>query len=230
MTLIPPMLGNHGAGLGAGLTLTYIGENSSGEGTRNTSDPLSFGNFTAAEAGLMIVVAWSVSGSTGDEVASCTIGGSAATANVRTLDTSSSRSAAAVFSLEVSSGAQEVIVNYTTAPRACGVAVYLLTGYSSTTPNDTDAAIGTTSATSISATLNIPAGGVAVFIGATQNDGSGYTFSSATEDAEWLNHDSGNIYGGAAGNKTTETLLTGHTETLSFASNDERCIAAASWG
>lgn len=229
MSLILPMLTNGGGVGGAGLVLAYIGSNDTGAGVRNTSNPINFGDFSAPTSGLMIVCAITGSGSNGNEAASCTIGGSAATANIRSVDVSNRRTSCAIFSREVSAGNQEVILTCNNAPRSAAVAVYLLTGYTSATPTDTAADSKGSSGTSMSLTLDIPGPGVALYAVATRDDASGYSWSSATEDAEFLNLDSGSAYGGAAANKTTETLLSAHVETATYANDDERTMAAAAW-
>jgi hypothetical protein len=221
------IIGAGGVG-GDALTLTYIGTADTGENVRNTSNPVNFGSFNAASDGLMIVASATGNGSNAG-VTSCTIGGASATEAANSINVAYRRTSSGIFTREVTAGNQEVIATLNRAPRSAAVFVYLLTGYTSATPTDTDADSKGSSGTSMSMTLDIPGPGVALYVVATRDDASGYSWSSATEDGEFLNGNDSGTYGGAAASKTTGTLLTAHVETATYANDDERTMAAAAW-
>lgn len=231
MTLPITILGNNGSSITQVATLSFEGSASSGENSRADGNG-DMGSFTVGP-GLLVVAAWVINGSAGT-IESCKLDNPAGTLNAfmtEACNTGSNRASAAIYYYEASGDTYSIEVAHSdNGFRSVGVAVYLITDYTSATPADTDAlSVTGTFSTSIDVTLDIPADGVAVFVGGSQIDNSGYTFSSATEDVEFLNHDSLGTYGAAVGSKTTQTLLTAHTETLSFANDDDYALAAASW-
>lgn len=225
------LLGAGGLVGGGGPTLTYLGNDIV---ANNGATSWTSSSFTASESGLFIAAALVVNGSARSWTGLDIGGVSATTAvDVATVLGGNQRTQARIGTRVVSSGSYTVTITFSSNIRTMAVAAYLLTGYTSATAHDSDADGGGTTVTSRSVTLDIPANGVGIFVGGTQQDSGGYTFStstgSITEDIDWTGSGYNGEYGGAAGNIQSASALTGETVTLSFASNDETCLAGASW-
>ncbi|MEX2277890.1 MAG: hypothetical protein WD674_08905 [Cucumibacter sp.] len=216
MSFLPGMMRGRG---GVPLALTYIGSASSTTDSLTTYD---FGDFTAPEAGLMIVAAL---GRGSSVVTSISIGGSNGTIHVN--PDGPSNSSSAIASRVVGAGAQNVSVTFPgTATVRAGVFVWLLTGYLSATPNGTDSENEpvTDGITEAVMTLDILAGGIAVYANQHVNAGT-VTWSSATERADFSIEASQM----AAADKATQVLLTAHVETADWTTDARRGSVAASW-
>ncbi len=114
------------------LTLQYISSAAS-TADQTTYD---FGNFSAGSDGLMIVVTGGRA-ATDRTVSSVSIGGTNGTIHVTS---NANGNALVIASRVVSAGSQDVSVTFSAGVLRAWCSVYLLTGYSSTTPADTDAA------------------------------------------------------------------------------------------
>ena len=156
----------------AALTLTYVTTLTS------ASDASSYnlGNVTAATDGLLVCVVVSRAG-TAQNVSSVSIGG---TNGALPVSNSGVTNVAAIATRAVTAGSHNVTVNFTGTMARCGVGVYLLTGYASETPSDTD--IGqSTSSNSRALTMDFPTGGKAVY-GLFDGNDSNVVWSAATEN------------------------------------------------
>lgn len=174
-----------------------------------------FGSFSAASDGLLIaVISAGRGGST--SVASVTIGGSAAALNV---NPTTSRNAVGIASREVAAGSHNVTVTLSTGCLNGAVSVFLLTGYSSAIPADTDSQ-ETASGTSLGLSLDFPTNGIAVYGVICEATGD-ITWSAASEDADATIE---SPRAGAAAHKTASGA--GNTETVSFASSAAAAVAA----
>lgn len=156
------------------LTLTYIGSATS----TTSSTTINYGNFTAATDGLMIVLVRGRNNSGGTQsVTSVSIGGSLGSVHV---NPATANPMGAIASRVVSAGSNNVTAVYSGAAFNSIAAVWLLTGYSSATPYSTDGNGAAVSATSVTATLDIPAGGIGVF-GCYHENANAHTWTNATE-------------------------------------------------
>lgn len=140
-----------------GPTLRYIGSAS------NATDGTVFdmGSFTAPTDGLMIVCAGSRNTAGSLEITDVSIGGSSGT--LHATNGAFSRQSA-IASRVVAAGAQNVTVTVSGTVLHCIVFVWLLTNYASATPTHALAGSAGVGATSGSVTVNLPAGGIGVFM------------------------------------------------------------------
>lgn len=182
------------------------------------------GTFTATTPGLMVVTAISSCSNTTRTILDFFIGG---TTGLLNFASAGSQLSGGIGSRVVTSGGQGVGVRFssTTQTAANGVGVWLITGYSSTAPTQTNSSTGTSSVASLS--LNINAYGAGVFqtfwgsttdgawTGATEQ-GSGTTVG--TNRCEWAN--TTNVF---------QTSTPSYTATSTHASATF-CIVGASWG
>lgn len=197
----------------AELALSFIGVATSGDNAAT----FDFGNFSAPRDGLMIVLFVS-NGGTARTVSTVSIGG--VNGGIH-LSNPSQTTKYAVASRIVSAGNNNVTVTLsgTGGSAATNAAsVWLLTGYVSATPSDTDASAQATD-TSRVVTFTIPARGVAVY-GMTHSSLNAVTWSSATE-----RYDSSVSFA----DKATAAEIIDHAETVSW-SGSTSCLAfGASW-
>ena len=126
-------------------------------------------------------------------------------------------------SRNVAAGSRAVSISYSGAVSYEGVHCWLVTGLASATAHDTDADNGGNTNTM---TLDIPAGGVAIYHGMIRT-GTTAEWSSATEEAESTGNNSSTH---SAAYKQTASLLTGHAETVTYGSavNSAGCGASFS--
>lgn len=207
------------------LAYTYLGKYTAS----SHSGTWSPGSFTAAEAGLLVCACCSVEGSVSG-FTGISIGGTAADEfwGATNDDAKSTRADAAFGASVVAAGTHAFSCTHSnTTGRGIIVYAFLITGYSSSLMNTHDSDASTTSATTRVAILNIPAGGIGIFVGGSQDDSSGYSWSNATEISEDLNIYS-TSYGAAVAVLQTGTLLSSHNETITMASS-QGCIAGATW-
>jgi len=204
-------------GAGGGLDLTYIGSDAS------TSDASSYdhGNFSAASAGLMVVVQGGGRDALARTVSSISIGGS----NGTLITPSSGDQVASIAYREVSAGNNNVTVVYNSTAERDAVNVYLITGYTSATPSDSAASTtGSGSESSRAMAMTIPAGGVAVYGVVSANTGA-ISWDNATEDYDQLIESLFRI------SSASLIGVTGsHTETATFGGSGETAWANACWG
>lgn len=198
------------------LSLTYITTLSSA----TDASTYNFGNVTAASDGLLICVVVSRSASS-TSVSSVSIGGTNGTIAVQN---TSVNNAAAIATRAVSAGAHNVTVNFGATMVRCGCGVYLLTGYNSATPVDTDVgqASGATSNARVM-TLDFPTNGVAVY-GNFHGITDVTAWSAATEDYDASPESNARF---SFAHKTASGA--GNTETASWATLINDCGVAAVW-
>lgn len=199
------------------IVLTHLGSNSSTvDGTS-----FNFGNFTAATSGLMIVATSANGGGSNAVLSSASIGGTNGTVHIAP---SGSSFGSGIASRQVSAGANNVTVVYSTSRGGAAVDVWLLTGNISDTPTDTDGVNTATNGTSSPATLDIPANGVAVYTELHENTGA-VTWSGATERQD-VTVDSQQH---SAADKSSAVAIPGDVVTPSWAGSVDRGMSAAAW-
>ena len=227
MSLILPMMTN-GGGVGAsGPVLTYLGsdfiDNNSGGSSWTTT------SFTASESGLFIACALTLNGSV-RTWADTTIGGVSGTLVIDVAtDRGDQRTQAEIRTRAVTAGSYAVTISGEVVSRSAGVAAYLLTGYTSATATATGRGGGGGDVTSRSNTFTIPANGVALYVGGSRNNSSGYTLSSPVTDTKSLDDGGGSYnYGGIAGQIVTATELASQQVTMTTALS-EACLVGATW-
>lgn len=191
-------------------------------GTNQTT--YDFGDVTVPADGLLVVV-FTAYGDSSRSVSSVSIGGSPADGLVTG---TASFSKSAIGWRVVSAGARNVTVALSGANgtnSGVTVAAYLVTGYSSATPTDTDAPANAVGA-SYSASVDTLAGQVAV-VGVAAVTATNFTFSSATEVYDTPFGASAHAHGYI----TSTTAGTPHTETATRTSGNPggRAIMAV-WG
>lgn len=168
---------------------------------------------TAASDRLVVVGSVAAAASGGANVTSLTVGGSAATFDVR----ASSGHTSELWHRAVTTGTTaSIVVNYSANMVSCGIAVWALYGVNAT-PFDT--ATTTTSSTQI----DIPAGGIVV--GNARIDPGSTTWTGATEDFE--NTTLGDALAGYSG--ASRQAVSAETNTTISVSATNGYIAAASW-
>ena len=101
--------------------------------------------------------------------------------------------------------------------------MYTLTGYNSATPIDTYADASVTSATSISATIDVAGGGATVFVAGLRQALD--SWSSAVGDYD----NDGPKEGMAVAHITGDVSSAGHSETMTMFGTAARSIAAVTW-
>lgn len=190
---------------GAPAVQTYLGSASS------TADAITydFGNFTATN-GLMIVAAAgrTSSASVARSLDVASIGGTNGTVHAST-GTSLRGGSLGIGSRAVAAGATNVTVTWSGTCLRSAVFVWMLTGYLSETPTDTDVQWDDTNRTSFAATIDLPAGGVAVYVSmhnntnATTWSAAGSTDDLSIESATRLSAASVSVVGAEAGHVET---------------------------
>jgi hypothetical protein len=193
---------------------TFINSASS---TANASS-YDFGNFTAPTAGLMVVAALPQGGSS--NVSAINIGGVAGAL----LAATNSDTPRALGWREVSAGDHNVTVVCTGSFFRAAIGVWLLTGYQSATPTDTDTPSFATS-TSVSASINVQAGGAVIVAGSVVNT-NGINWTNATEDFDIAVESAARMSGASL---LSATAQTGLTITQSGTGSNQRVIIAAAW-
>ena len=210
----------------SGPTLTYLGSDFIDDGD-NVSWTTS--NFSVSESGLFIACCVSLNGSARSWT-DTTIGGVSGTLVEDTAGTfGNERTQAEIRTRVVTSGSYAVTISGQVTGRSVGVAAYLLTGYTSATATATGTDGGSAGVTSRAVTFTVPANGVALYVGGSINNSSGYTLSSPVTDTKSLDDGGGSYsYGGIAGQIETATELTSQSVTMTTAS-EEACLVGAAW-
>lgn len=207
----------------AGVTVTELGDF-----IQNTvvTDPQSLGTFNAATAGLIVVAGGIGDRDGSDNITSVSIGGSAGTLLITAGDV---ENRAFIAYREVIAGNHEVVVDFdaTTANHspANAVTVFLVTGYSSATPHDTDITAHSGGVATRNVTLDLSAGGAA-FYGFCKQNNTVIGWSAATETAE---ASGGSGRAAAAAYKLTPSTVAGNVETISWTTNANNAAVGASW-
>lgn len=211
------MLANRARTAAAGrVRLTYLGSNVI------TTDGSSFnhGNFNAPRAGLMVVVQCGGRENLVPEISSISIGGSNGTLITSPVDDQ----VTTIGYRAVSAGNNAVVCTFTGSTMRLNVVnVFLLTGYKSATPADSDSA-SEWSASSRNLGLTIPSGGVALYGVASFATGGGISWSSATERYDATVDSLLRI-----GVASLQNTYGSHTETVTFNSSNEGAEVYACW-
>lgn len=198
------------------IRLRHIGGNGS------TADQTTYdlGNFTIPEPGLVIVGAAGRHQSTNRSVSSISIGGTNGTLHAAS---AAGLNHLGIASRVVSAGDHNVSVTFSGGTERAACYVWLLTNYNSATPAGSDANQTSSNVTTRTATFDIPARGFALYFHINRNSSGTPSWSSAT--SVW-----NNVYEVVfdAAFKYTDTALTSHAETVTFASN-QAGIVGASW-
>lgn len=188
----------------------------------STGGSFNFGNFNAPSPGLMVVVAMGArSLNANRSVSSVSIGGTNGAIYV-SQNVSGKSSANSIAGRAVSSGNQNVTVNFSGNMDFASVAVFLLTGYSSETPTDTDN--GSSSGASATYTLDFATNSIAVY---------GMSHLAPTESTSWpaatgvLNANANSVCRHAAAHKTASGA--GNTEVPTWTSSVSANRLAAVW-
>jgi hypothetical protein len=195
---------------------TFVG-NASSSDNLTTYD---FGDFAVGVEGLVIVRVVGKS-NVGRTVASASIGGGSGSLHAP----SSSLQVPTAIASGVGSGSVNVSVTFSDVMQGGLVSVTVLRGYLSTTPRDTDTAIGATAnGNSISATLDIPKGGVGFYSHGHFN-AEATAWSAAAERAD-VSVESIRL---STADKSASGALPANLETASWPTNAVRSMSAASW-
>ncbi len=189
--------------------------------TANASS-YNFGSFSLGSAGMIVVVA-EARASGNISVSSVTVDGASATIVSDNSNPSAVQNPVCIAVKEVSDGSRTVVVNYSSTALRAACQVYLVTGYASTTPSDTDSGYSAASPTSLTATLSFPANGFAIYGHLHGNTGLA-SFSAATEDYEAQIESLVDV---SSGSKTGSSDP--DTETVSWSTGANYGYAAAVW-
>lgn len=205
--------------------LTYIGQTILP--TNNSVYTFPFTNIGTSSSDRLVIVA--VTGGDVDarhNLTGVTIGGVSATIHATPADpnTGDNWISSGIASLLVTAGTSKTVeVTWDASIDGCSIAVYTLKNYQSATPIDTYADASVTSATSISATIDVAGGGATVFVVGLRDPLD--SWSSAVGD--YNNDDT--QYGIAVAHITGDWGGSGHTETMTMTVADTRSIAAVTW-
>jgi hypothetical protein len=181
---------------------------------------------TAAADRYVVVIAYAIDNAAERTINSMTIGGNAATPIQSNKSATGQDVYTAMFGLAVAAGTTAtIVVTYSSTMNTGAVAVYALYGLLSTTPfhnngNQTNAA------TSVSTTLNIPEGGLAVAGSCIFTNNVNHTGTGLTEDADVHMESNTKMFAMSDEGMTAET---GRTLTVTGTTSLQRCISAASW-
>lgn len=180
---------------------------------------------TASADRLVVVVCTGIHGST-RTLSSVTIGGNTATVHASS-GSGAGQESVGIASLVVPSGTTaDIVVTWSAAPSNNGIMVWIVTGWSSSTPYSSYANADGTSATTKVATLDTIAGGILI-VGAGHGANDTCSWSSVTEDADFqVNSAAARMSGGS---KTGLTTVSSATETATWSGSQHNSIAAAVW-
>lgn len=200
-------------------TLTFINSAT----TTNDSTTYNPGDFTAASDGVMIVI-FGANGSNSRTVSSLSIGGT----NGTLITGTTSVLKLAIGYRAVTAGAQTVTITLSAtngSNSSIGITVWLLTGYASATAHDSDAPASQTTVATVTATLDLPSGGIALF--ANVRNSTGATGWTSANDSNFETDVSSRHHAHAFIDPTaTET---NHAEAASWTGNQTARIVGASW-
>lgn len=176
---------------------------------------------TASSTRLVVVGVVAVNNA-GIDISGVTIGGSAGTLVAKD---ASGETVSGLYQRVVTSGTTaEIVVTASTTGQACGIAVWAIDDYSSSTATDTDANNGADPMTDL---LNVSAGGVALAVaGCVGGDSASWT--GLSEDVDSVFNGSNGIF--TAASSSFATAQTNLTIGPDFAgSNNNQSIAMAAW-
>lgn len=156
--------------------------------------------------------------SNGGSISGITVDGIAASGVV-------SISTGAIYAITVPSGTTATIVVETSSPvTSCAIAIYSMTGHSSTTATDTDTA--SIASTAVSGTINYNSGGAVVgFMWCSSYTSGSNTWTNLTEDLDKVN----NLLNWTSASKNTTSSATGETITATHTASETLYLLIASW-
>lgn len=186
-----------------------------------------FGPFTVPTDGLLVIAGGSRRGGSAHAMSSVTVDGAATLGSV--LNAAALNNSFIVWK-EVTAGSRSVTVNWTAAKDQAGVAVYLLTGYTSPTPVSINAPATATAASGI-ATLDTPGtgpilGGAMAIYAACHANLNATTWSGATEDSDVTG---GTAFALACAHKAGGAPMLANVETASWTGSVLRAVSGALW-
>ena len=223
--------GAGGAAAAAAPTRVYVGSTGDATNQQNYTFTNHAIGAAASDRLVVVVITWEVNSGGTINLSSVSIGGNAATIIRQDEAPTSRRAHSAIAALAVASGSTATIAVGLSATNAnsCAVHVYALYGLTSTTPFANNGN-GVQTAASVSTTLDIPAGGVAV-AGSSHNGaatGEDATVTGLDEDVDMQTTDQ--FFYHQAASSQGMSAETGRTITTSSAlANASRSISAASW-
>jgi hypothetical protein len=189
--------------------------------TASTTDASSY-TFSDVSTGVgLIVVAAHGDAGVALDLSSCTIGGSAATEVL--LNNDLTGQCVGLFARRVTGGTNTIVVNFSATAGRCAIGVWRIEKNSNDVAHSTNKG-GSSSNTSASCAVNVPAGGV-IIAAMTSNNDNRVTWTGVTE-----RYDSGPeaLSGVSGGDIALATGEIGRTISADGAS-DARAVVAASW-
>lgn len=206
------------------MRLVYLG---AADNTADTNSP-SFNSFSIGTAApdryIVVCSTGRKTGTASAPTTSVTVGGVGLSAVRQDSNIATNLNNASIWGGIIPSGTSaNIIVNYTSAGTMLrtGISVYALYGLESTTAFDSD----TSTASNPSISLDIPIRGVCIGVGCTAASTT-CTWTGITEDGER------NVEGAALQMSSASSLLnaeTGRTIQVTFGTNTNQVMAAASW-
>lgn len=203
------------------LTSTNINSNL----TTYTFSSMSFG--AAHSSRIIVCTVGSVATASSPSISSFTIGGVSATqAKFATTDVGGDVIKTAIYYAAVPTGTSgDVVITWSDGMDSCEIGLYRMINNLSATPYHTNSG-ATTSGTSVSTTLNIPAQGFAVGVEASESTTSNVTWTGLTEDYDLL------VDGGRKGSGASSfphAAETGKTITAATSTTTYHGLCVASW-
>jgi hypothetical protein len=181
---------------------------------------------TATADRYVVVIAYAIDNGVERSIDSMTIGGNAASSIQSNKSATTQDVYSHMFGLAVAADTTAtIVVTYSSTMATGAVAVYALYNLSSTTPHAVNGN-QTNSATSISTTLDIPAGGLAIAGSCIFTNNVDHSATGLTEDADVHMESNTKMYAMSAQGLPSET---GRTLTVTGTTSVQRCISAASW-
>jgi hypothetical protein len=127
---------------------------------------------------------------------------------------------------EASGTTANIVVSWSQTMSNCTISVWALYGIDGTEFHDNGDNTGASTATSVSTTLNIASGGVAVAVAIGTANNAAHTATGLTEDYDANTETNGRAHAMSAQSMSVET---GRTITSTGTAVTVRCISAASW-
>jgi hypothetical protein len=208
----------------APINYTYIGY-AEGNASNSSSETFSTVGIGTAAADRLVVVGIGATGNAGGNRTITSITCNAVGMNL--VASSANPRCAAIGYLIVPTGTTaNFVVNYSGSTGIYeSLAVATLTNYQSSTPHDTDTGAQGSGLTDVS-TITIPADGVAIYYANTHQSTS-LTWSSATSDMSYS--PAAVVAYHSFAHKTSPTLLTDHSETITYQASSWSSYAAVTF-
>lgn len=232
MLMVNQLVGFGAGGAAARRTRVYVGSTGDATNAQNYTFTNHAIGDAAADRLVVVVITWEVNSGGTINLSTVSIGGNAASIVRQDVTPTTRQAHSAIATLAVPSGTTATIAVglSSTNANSCAVHVYALYGLTSMTPFDHNGA-GGQAAPSVSTTLNIPAGGIAI-AGSSHNGAAtgedDATVTGLDEDVDMQT--TGEFFYHQAASSQGMSAETGRTITTSSAlANASRAISAASW-